>query len=63
MDKTFTDCWKTRSMIWQSKDLVLPLVVQRTHNKKNNITVIGAIRVQSNHLSHLVTYSITIETV
>jgi hypothetical protein len=27
MDETSTDCWATRSKIWQPKDSVLPLVV------------------------------------
>jgi len=30
MDETSTDCWATRSKIWQPKSSVLPLVVQRT---------------------------------
>jgi hypothetical protein len=63
MDETSTDCWATRSKIWQPKNSVLPLVVQRTKNKESNVTIIGAISVQSNHLSHSVTYSTNIETV
>ena len=27
MDETSTDCWATRTKIWQPKDSVLPLVV------------------------------------
>ena len=29
MDETSTNCWATRSKIWQPKSSVLPLVVQR----------------------------------
>ena len=63
MDETSTDCWATRSKIWQPENSVLPLVVQRTKNKENNVTVIGAISVYSNVLSHSVTYSTNIKTV
>ena len=63
MDETSTDCWATRAKIWQPRDSVLPLVVQRTKNKENNVTVIGAISVYSSVLSHSVTYSTNIETV
>ena len=63
MDETSTDCWAKRSKIWQPKNSVLPLVVQRTKNKESNVTIIGAISVQSNHLSHSVTYSTNIDTV
>jgi hypothetical protein len=30
IDETSTDCWASRAKIWQPKDSVLPLVVQRT---------------------------------
>jgi hypothetical protein len=45
MDETSTDCWATRSKIWQPRNSVLPLVVQRTKTKENNVTIIGAISV------------------
>ena len=63
MDETSTDCWATRSKIWQPKSSVLPLVVQWTKNKENNITIIGAISVQSNIVFSSVKYSTNIETV
>ena len=63
MDETSTDCWATRAKIWQPKDSVLPLVIQRTQKKEENITIIGAISVQNDSLFHLVTYSTSIDTV
>ena len=60
MDETSTDCWATRSKIWQPRNSVLPLVVQRTKTKENNVTIIGAISVQSNVVFHSVTYSTNI---
>jgi transposase len=63
MDETSTDCWATRTKIWQPRDSVLPLVVQRTQQKEKNITIIGAISVQNDSLFYLVTYSTTIDTV
>ena len=63
MDETSTDCWATRTKIWQPKDSVLPLVIQRTQKKEENITIIGAISVQNDSLFHLVTYSTSIDTV
>ena len=63
MDETSTDCWATRSKIWQPRNSVLPLVVQRTKTKENNVTIIGAISVQSNVVFHSVTYSTNIKTV
>ena len=63
MDETTTDMWAIRGKIWQPKDSVLPLVIQRALKKESNVTIIGAISQKMKILFHHVTYSTNKETV
>ena len=55
MDETSTNMWATRPKIWQPKDSLLPLVVQRTREQEENVTIIGAISQAMKIIFHHVT--------
>jgi transposase len=50
MDETSTDLWDKRGKIWQPKDSILPMVIQKSRDRGKSITIIGGISLQMNEM-------------
>jgi len=43
IDESSTDLWEKRGKIWQPKDSILPMVIQKCRDRVKSITIIGGI--------------------
>jgi len=46
IDESSTDLWDKRGKIWQPKDSILPMVIQKSRDRGKSITIIGGISLQ-----------------